>query len=364
MSFAPGDRVLLDGLSKEEFNGQEAFIVGLQRDSAGQARVAVQMPQGQKILVRPGNIKLLSGEGEEQGEPETRGGGARGVDEYRRGAQEIQLPSETDISTALLAFGYRKAKQHKAVSFSWVFGLLLAFLMYGFAPTADQEARYRQGLGKVDQQALWKLEAQSMEAQATYHRLKGWFSCDRECERAKEIADAVEAKFAAASFKANEQLSAAKSEVGLWSTYGVGEVRDLFWKRFGQGQGFAKRQSMWDALFMGMSMGRDETLVSFIVRLLIQLVMNLTIGLIGATVAFLWSVWAVIKSYQPSGPEALVFFGGAALAAISFVASWLIGLYLAGAGTIYVIAKTVANSQRLEGGPNGGQRRRVRMHAD
>eukprot|EP00808_Paulinella_micropora_P022433 g31028.t1 len=278
--------------------------------------------------------------------------------EGKHGGQMLHLPSETDISTALLAFGYRKVKQHKIVSMGWVIGMLLAFLMYGFAPSVDQERKYQHGLQQVDHEALLKLEEKSLQAQAEYWKHRGWFSCDQACEEAKQISEAADREFAAATLKVHSQLSAAKAEVGVWSTYGVGEVRDLFWKRFSQGQGFAKRQSMWDAIFMGMSMGRDETLVSFIVRLLIQLIVNLTIGLFGATVAFLWSVWAVIKSYQPSGPEALIFFGMAALAAVSFVVSWLMGLYLAGAGTMYVIAKTVANSQRLE----GPRRRRIRMH--
>ncbi len=50
-------------------------------------------------------------------------------------------------------------------------------------------------------------------------------------------------------------------QVGIFSTYGVSEVRDLFWKRFQSGKAFAQRSTMWDMLFVGISsMGRDEGL--------------------------------------------------------------------------------------------------------
>jgi hypothetical protein len=47
------------------------------------------------------------------------------------------------------------------------------------------------------------------------------------------------------------------------------------------------------------SMGRDEGLVSFLFRLALNVLMNFTLGLLGATVAFIWYLWDVIKSYQP-----------------------------------------------------------------
>lgn len=48
------------------------------------------------------------------------------------------------------------------------------------------------------------------------------------------------------------QMSDAKSKLGVFSEIGVQETRDLFWMKFAQGKGFAKRQTKWDAAMLGM----------------------------------------------------------------------------------------------------------------
>ena len=46
------------------------------------------------------------------------------------------------------------------------------------------------------------------------------------------------------------RMSDAKSVAGLFSEVGVGEVTDSFWGYFASGKQFAKRQSMWDAMWV------------------------------------------------------------------------------------------------------------------
>ncbi len=85
-----------------------------------------------------------------------------------------------------------------------------------------------------------------------YYRSKGWFfSCDGFCQSKKLAYE--ESKQTYTILHQNEEaiISEAKSTVGLFSTYGVYETRDLFWQRFNQGKQFAKRQSFWDMIFMG-----------------------------------------------------------------------------------------------------------------
>lgn len=78
----------------------------------------------------------------------------------------------------------------------------------------------------------------------------------------------------------NGEISNAKSEVGLFSTVGVAETRELFWTRFDQGKKFATRQSKWDLLFIGLSsMRRDEHVLSYMLRALMSVLMNITIGM-------------------------------------------------------------------------------------
>ncbi len=57
---------------------------------------------------------------------------------------------------------------------------------------------------------------------------------------------------------------------------------------------------LYHSLILGsVSGGRDEGLGAFLIRFLIQVLMNFTIGLIGAAVGFMWTLWSVIQSFQP-----------------------------------------------------------------
>ena len=67
--------------------------------------------------------------------------------------------------------------------------------------------------------------------------------------------------------------------VGLWSEYGVTEARQLFWDCLEKGKGFAKRSTLWD-MFFGVVMHRDEDIGSFLLRLVINFAINVTMGLI------------------------------------------------------------------------------------
>mmetsp|Transcript_22891 Transcript_22891/g.33448 ORF Transcript_22891/g.33448 Transcript_22891/m.33448 type:complete len:202 (+) Transcript_22891:324-929(+) len=188
-----------------------------------------------------------------------------------------------------------------------------------------------------------------------------FFSCDSVCQEWKEIADSRRRRVDSLQADIDKQLSDAKSKLGLFSEVGVGEARELFWRRFGQGKQFAQRQTKWDALFMGIgAMRRDEGLVGYLLRLLLSMLFNFTIGMVGSVIGFMWSLYSVIASYQASIWAALVFFGFASLAAVSFALTWVFGLYAASAGAVYVTAKLIASNMRLE---DGTQPRR-RVHFD
>ena len=82
------------------------------------------------------------------------------------------------------------------------------------------------------------------------------------------------------------------------------------------------------------------------------------IGVFGAVVAFLWGLWGVIHSYRADILTACAFFSFAAMAAIAFAMTWIVGLYAAAAGTAYVGCKFAAANLRVENGYTGGERRR------
>lgn len=160
------------------------------------------------------------------------------------------------------------------------------------------------------------------------------------------------------------RMSDAKSIAGLTSEVGVGEMKDSFYQYVTAGKEFAKRQTMWDMFFMAMrSVGqrhRDESVAEWVVKILINVLFNFSIGLVMAFVFFVIGLWSIIRSYQPNPITAVAVFVCAACAAFSFVATYLMALYGAAAGGIYGLAKLAENQARLQ---NGQQQRRVQYRA-
>jgi hypothetical protein len=96
--------------------------------------------------------------------------------------------------------------------------------------------------------------------------------------------------------------------------------------------------------------------------------MNLTVGIIGALIGFLWSVWSIITSYNADPLSATAFYACALLGSVSLAATWIMGLLGVGAGSVLLIAKAAASSARIQ----AEERRRYlqqqgsgsRMHRD
>jgi hypothetical protein len=197
--------------------------------------------------------------------------------------------------------------------------------------------------------------AQLHIAENDYYRSKGWFTCDAFCLQRREVFDKLSLKHKELKNELDSVVRDAKGALGLFSSFGVDETRDLFWTRFSQGKAFATRQSKWDALFIGLSaMRRDESFLSYLLRAGIQILMNFTIGMIGAVVAFVWSLYGLIQTYKASLISGLIFFLFASIAAIAFGLTWIIGMYICAAGTVYVGAKLIAHNMRIEGGGADG----------
>ena len=92
------------------------------------------------------------------------------------------------------------------------------------------------------------------------------FSCDRTCAAHKAKYEIAQGKWDALKATEAAITKQAKSEVGIFSEYGVQETRDVFWSTFAGGKDFAKRQSMWDLLFAGLRMRKDEDMAAAALR--------------------------------------------------------------------------------------------------
>lgn len=82
---------------------------------------------------------------------------------------------------------------------------------------------------------------------------------------------------------------------------------------------------MWDAIFLGIgAMGRDEHLISYLLRLAIQMLFNFTLGLFGALVGFWWSLWGLITSYQPDPLTGIIYFAMAGAWGCGYICSCMV----------------------------------------
>ena len=196
------------------------------------------------------------------------------------------IPSGTTAGALVLRGITSFAKKHKIISGSYVFGILVLLLAgSGYKLSSSQQRDYNRIMNTIDLNAEYEASNRYYSSMQAYRATKGWFTCDYLCQRNKARMD--ESKRVLDSIRAEgyNRMSDAKSIAGLWSEVGVGEVKDSFWEYFASGKRFAKRQSMWDAMFMGIrSMSRDENMAEYILKVLMQVLLNFSMGLVMAMV--------------------------------------------------------------------------------
>lgn len=107
------------------------------------------------------------------------------------------------------------------------------------------------------------------------------------------------------------------------------------------------------------AMAKNESLSNYLLRLCMSMLFNFTIGIFGAVVAFIFNLYGLVQTYRANIFVSLIFFFFAAVASIAFAMTWIIGLYVAAAGTVYVGSKVVSNMQLGDiAGGRGGRLRR------
>lgn len=274
-------------------------------------------------------------------------------------AQAIRLPDAGDFGTLAVHAVKTFAKKNKVITTSYVFGLfILIFAGAGTKLTWDQRQQYERIMNTVDLAAEMNAANRYYSSKYHYDQSKGWFSCDAMCTRAKERMQRDKLKLDEIRRLGQSRMSDAKATAGIFSEIGVSEVKDSFWEYFASGKQFAKRQSMWDAMFMGMrSMGRDESMLEYAFKVLMQVLINFSMGLVMALLFFVFGLWSIVKSYQPNPLTALMFFLSAVCASFAFVATYLFAIYGLAAGGVYGVAKVAEAQLRLEAGNNNRQRR-------
>ena len=165
----------------------------------------------------------------------------------------------------------------------------------------------------------------------------------------------------------NARMSDAKAVAGLGSQVAVQEMQDSFWQYLAAGKRFAKRQTAWDIMWMGIrsiGRGRDESWGEYAIKVLIYILINFSMGLLSALTFFVIGLWNILRSYQPNPVTAVVAFLMASSAATAFVVSYLLAMIGAGAAGVYGMAKLAESSNRQRIAQQRQQERLQRPHVD
>ena len=270
-----------------------------------------------------------------------------------------------DVSLVLFKQGILFAKKHSLLTVTYILGLLLFQFAQGWAVTPEMQQGYEKALLNADLPRVFQAREEVQLRSEDYRSLKGWFSCNEQCLQAKSAMLQAQSELEAAEMHNAAALSEARARVGVFSEYGIQDARTLFWDCYEAGRGFVKRASMMDALFLSINMmQRDESLISVVVNWLFSLAVNFTIGMIGAFVGFAWQMWALLTSYQAGWPAAILFFSLALAAAFSVLVSFIIGLYLTAATTVYVAVKASVGYVRISAAGNNNGRRIAHVHVN
>jgi len=285
------------------------------------------------------------------------------LDEFHEGYDddddELMLKWERMDVQALMLGTVTSFVKHRPIFVSfWVLGLLLAASAGGLPVGSEAAEAYqlmRQHAEVIDVRELGQALERLQQEEDGYYRARGWFgSCDSDCERARDKVALARTEAVRLQEQRDKVLAEARHEVGIWSSFGVQDVRDSFWSAWTSGKEFATRWTMMDMLFMGIG-GREETLVTVALRVVVRYVVNLTMGMIGAFFFFVYNVYCLVASYGESALSGLAFLLLAFVAGLATVSAYLTAVYglVAGGGLMLMqraAMQAVANGSAKEQG--------------
>jgi len=244
------------------------------------------------------------------------------------------------------------AKNRPVTVSLWVVGLLLAAFANGFSVDEATQESYTATLKhaqEVSGTELNKAYRNMKAAEDRYYNLKGWFwSCDDRCMKAYDKYTMAKADVDRVMAKRERIITDARREVGIWSVFGIKDIRASFWTAWQSGKDFAARYTMMDAMFM-MFAGKEETMVSMMIKIFFQYLVNLTMGLIGAFFFFMYNVYTLVVSYGEPMMSGLAFFLLVLVAAMATVGTYLFAIYGTVAGGGLFLMKQAAKNAALEG---------------
>lgn len=276
--------------------------------------------------------------------------------------EALQKVEDINIGEIVVSTATNVVKKRPVTVSLWVLGLLLAAFANGFSVDDTTRASYSMTLEhaeEVDRQELGKALGNLRKAEERHYNAKGWFwSCDERCQKAKDKMEMAQANVARVQKKRDSILNEARREVGIWSVFGVRDVRNSFWSAWQSGKDWAARWTMYDAFFMMMPGRKEESFLQVILQLVFQYLVNLTMGLIGAFFFFVYNVYSLICAYGEPALSGVAFFLLVVVAGIATVGTYLGAIFGGVAGGGLFLVKQAAKQAALEGNAGGRQRPR------
>jgi len=276
--------------------------------------------------------------------------------------QSLQKVENLDIGALVIGTVTGVVKKRPVGVSIWLLGLLLAAAAKGFAVDDQTRESYQitlQQAEEVDNNELAKALRAYQRADEQHYNSKGWFwACNMKCQQNLDKANMAKQDVARVQKKRDGIMTEARKEVGIWSVYGVQDVRNAFWSAWKSGKDFAARYTMMDAMFMAFRSSREESMAQMAMKLVMQYIINLTMGLIGAFFYFIYNVYYLVISYGESALSGLAFFLLVLVAGMSTVGTYLFAIYGTVAGGGLYLVKQAAKQAALEQEryPNGRPR--------
>jgi 5-carboxymethyl-2-hydroxymuconate isomerase len=183
-----------------------------------------------------------------------------------------------------------------------------------------------------------KAQAYADEKKVWFWRFRSPYS--KQVMERQEIANKWQKELEQLDFVREQKMKQAKAYVGLFSEYGMSEIRQRFWDAYNKGKMFAQQQTFYQMFFRILS-GQDEEFWSTIFNWIFVALVNFTTGLIGSLFYFFFSLIGMIYSYQPDPWSGTAFFILGLIGATSIIASYLFALYGMVVSGIYVVGKII-----------------------
>lgn len=261
----------------------------------------------------------------------------------------------------VIEFGKKRVstflQKHYVVSSLYLVGLIMAAFGNGYTVDPKSASVYHERMthaGEVTSADMLHLSRELRQAQDLYYQHKGWFTCDLECIKYRDHMNLLQQELGIVKLQRDNLMLQARSDVGPWSVYGIADLRKAFWEAWAHGKEAARRMTMFDAVFIGLGAmtgsnnERESSLITTLFQILIQFVMNLTVGLLTSLFVFLFDAWSIIQLYGPSLVSGLALFMLVCCAASSLVITAIGGIFGALGGGIYLTIRSAEKRARLE----------------